>query len=42
MLPALSSYAMLAWFHKGWIDSWFTLVHKDMLVIMKGCIRDIE
>ena len=24
--------------YKGWIDSWFTFVHKGVLVIAKGCI----
>ena len=28
--------------YKGWITSWFTLMHKGVLVIMKYCIRDSE
>ena len=28
--------------YEGWIDFWFTLMHKDVLVITKGCIGDSE
>ena len=28
--------------YEGWIDTWFTLVHKGILVIMQGCTRDNE
>ena len=28
--------------YKGWICSGFTLMHKDVLVITKGCIGDSE
>ena len=28
--------------YEGWIDSRFTFVHKDVLVIMQGCIRVSE
>ena len=25
--------------YEGWIDSKFTFVHNDVLIIMQGCIR---
>ena len=28
--------------YEGWINSWFTLVHKSILVIMQGCTWDSE
>ena len=28
--------------YSGWIDYWFTLVYKGVLVITQGCIRDSE
>ena len=28
--------------YEGWIDSWFTFMHKSVLVIMQGYIRDSE
>ena len=28
--------------YEGWIDSWFTLMQKSVLVIMQGCIWDSE
>ena len=28
--------------YEDWIGSWFTFVHKGVLVIIQGCIRDSE
>ena len=28
--------------YKNWIDFRFTLVHKGIMVIMQGCLRDSE
>ena len=28
--------------YEGWIGSWFTLMHKSVLVIMQGCTNDSE
>ena len=28
--------------YDGWIDFWFIIVHKGVLVIMQGCTRDSE
>ena len=28
--------------YERWIDSWFILVHKSVLVIMQGCTKNNE
>ena len=28
--------------YDGWIDSWFIIMYKCVLVIMQGCVRDSE
>ena len=28
--------------YEGWIDSWFILMHKAVLLITQGCIGDSE